>query len=30
MIVDDGKVEHVLVDESGLKESSAESVLGKL
>jgi hypothetical protein len=26
MIVNDGKVEHVLVDESGLKESSAESV----
>jgi glutaredoxin/glutathione-dependent peroxiredoxin len=30
MIVNDGKVEQVLVDESGLKESSAESVLGKL
>jgi peroxiredoxin len=30
MIVDDGKVEQVLVDESGLKESSAESVLSKL
>jgi peroxiredoxin len=30
MIVNDGMVEHVLVDESGLKESSAESVLSKL
>ena len=30
MIVNDGKVEQVLVDESGLKESSAESVLSKL
>ena len=30
MIVNDGKVEEVLVDESGLKESSAESVLAKL
>jgi len=30
MIVKDGKVEAVLVDESGLKESSAESVLAKL
>jgi peroxiredoxin len=30
MIVKDGKVEQVLVDESGLKESSAESVLSKL
>ncbi len=30
MIVKDGKVESVLVDESGLKESSAESVLSKL
>jgi peroxiredoxin len=30
MIVNDGKVQEVLVDESGLKESSAESVLGKL
>jgi peroxiredoxin len=30
MIVNDGKVEHVMVDESGLKESSAESVLTKL
>jgi peroxiredoxin len=30
MIVNDGTVEQVLVDESGLKESSAESVLGKL
>ena len=30
MIVNDGKVEQVLVDESGLKESSAESVLAKL
>ncbi|MGH7893513.1 MAG: peroxiredoxin [Candidatus Binatia bacterium] len=30
MIVTDGKVEAVLVDESGLKESSAESVLAKL
>ena len=30
MIVDNGKVEQVLVDESGLKESSADSVLSKL
>ena len=30
MIVNDGKVEQVLIDESGLKESSAESVLSKL
>jgi peroxiredoxin len=30
MIVKDGTVEQVLVDESGLKESSAESVLSKL
>ena len=30
MIVNDGKVEQVLVDESGLKESSAENVLSKL
>ena len=30
MIVNDGKVEQVLVDESGLKESSADSVLSKL
>jgi peroxiredoxin len=30
MIVDDGTVEQLLVDESGLKESSAESVLAKL
>ena len=30
MIVKDGKVEQVLVDESGLKESSADSVLSKL
>jgi len=30
LIVSDGKVEQVLVDESGLKESSAESVLSKL
>jgi peroxiredoxin len=30
MIVNDGKVEQVLVDESGLKESSAESVLSRL
>jgi glutaredoxin/glutathione-dependent peroxiredoxin len=30
LIVNDGKVEQVLVDESGLKESSAESVLSKL
>src|SRR5437899_3156023 len=30
MIVNDGTVEQVLVDESGLKESSAESVLSKL
>jgi glutaredoxin/glutathione-dependent peroxiredoxin len=30
MIVKDGKVEQVLVDESGLKESSAENVLSKL
>ena len=30
MIVADGKVEQVLVDESGLKESSAENVLSKL
>ena len=30
IIANDGKVEQVLVDESGLKESSAESVLGKL
>jgi peroxiredoxin len=30
MIVNDGKVEQVLVDEGGLKESSAESVLAKL
>jgi len=30
IIANDGKVEQVLVDESGLKESSAESVLSKL
>jgi peroxiredoxin len=30
MIVSDGKVEQVLVDEAGLKESSADSVLSKL
>ena len=30
MIVNDGRVEQVLVDESGFKESSAESVLSKL
>ena len=30
MIVKDGTVEQVLVDESGLKESSAENVLSKL
>jgi len=30
LIVNNGKVEQVLVDESGLKESSAESVLSKL
>ena len=30
MIVNDGKVQQVLVDESGLKESSAESVISKL
>jgi peroxiredoxin len=30
IIANDGKVEQVLVDESGLKESSAENVLSKL
>ena len=30
LIVNDGKVEQVLIDESGLKESSAENVLSKL
>jgi peroxiredoxin len=30
LIAKDGKVEHLLVDPSGLSESSAESVLGKL
>ena len=30
MIVNDGQVEQVLVDESGFKESSAESILSKL
>ena len=30
IIANDGKVEQVLVDESGLKESSADSVLSKL